>query len=142
VALSRRLRAILRERWMAEGQPVGDVENARMSPSTARRRFVEVMTAAGVTGHKLKDLRDTYASQLISAGIQLGYVSEQLGHSGIAITSRHYARWCGSNGYREPVHLVEGELPADLLSRMVSEHQGHHSGHHFAGVAGGSIEGG
>jgi integrase len=31
-------------------------------------------------GHRTpKDLRDTYASQLITAGVQLGYVSHQLG---------------------------------------------------------------
>ena len=39
---------------------------------------------------KLKDLRDTFASQLLSAGIQLGYVSTQLGHSDVGITARHY----------------------------------------------------
>ena len=33
-------------------------------------------------GHRaLKDLRDTYASQLLTAGVQLGYVSHQLGHA-------------------------------------------------------------
>ena len=42
---------------------------------------------------RLKDLRDTFASQLVSAGIPLGYVSHQLGHANLAVTAKHYARW-------------------------------------------------
>ena len=38
-----------------------------------------------------KDLRDTIASQLITAGVQLGYVSRQLGHADISTTAKHYA---------------------------------------------------
>jgi integrase len=62
-------------------------------------------------------LRDTFASQLLSAGVQLAYVSNQLGHADVAITARSYARWCGSE-YRPPLVLAEGEVPADLLARL------------------------
>ena len=65
-----------------------------------------------------KDLRDTFASQLLTAGVQLGYVSRQLGHADVAVTARHYARWTGGDDYREPVRLLPGELPADLLARL------------------------
>ena len=44
-----------------------------------------------------KDLRDTFASQLLTAGVQLGYVSGQLGHADVSVTTRHYARWAGGN---------------------------------------------
>ena len=66
----------------------------------------------------MKDLRDTYASQLLTAGVQLGYVSHQLGHADVATTSRHYARWCGGVEYRESIRPGRGELPADLLARI------------------------
>ncbi len=77
---------------------------------------------AGIGHRALKDLRDTFASQLLTAGVQLGYVSAQLGHADVAVTARHYARWIeGEDGYREPLHLEPGELPADLLARLAPE---------------------
>ena len=68
----------------------------------------------------MKDLRDSFASHLLSGGVQLGYVSTQLGHADVGITARHYARWIESDIYREPVRLQPGEVPADLLSRLES----------------------
>ena len=41
----------------------------------------------------MKDLRDTFASQLLTCGVQLGYVSRQLGHSKPTVTADHYAKW-------------------------------------------------
>jgi hypothetical protein len=52
------------------------------------------------------------------AGVQLGYVSQQLGHSDVATTARHYTRWCGGSEYWEPLVLERGEVPADLLARF------------------------
>ena len=70
-------------------------------------------------GHRaLKDLRDTYASQLLTCGVQLGYVSAQLGHADVAVTARHYARWIEDDHYREPMQIESGEVPADLLARL------------------------
>ena len=68
---------------------------------------VDALTRA----HTPKDLRDTYASQLLTAGIQLG-------HSDVSITARHYARWTGGDDYRSPLDVREGEVPADLLSLL------------------------
>jgi len=65
-----------------------------------------------------KDLRDTFASQLLTAEVQLGYVSRQLGHADVSVTARHYARWVGGDAYRRPLELGEGEVPADFLSRL------------------------
>jgi integrase len=31
----------------------------------------------------MKDLRDTFASQLLTSGVPLGYISHQLGHADI-----------------------------------------------------------
>jgi integrase len=51
-------------------------------------------------GTALKDLRNTFASHLLSAGVQLAYVSAQLGHADVAVTAKHYAAWCGGDEYR------------------------------------------
>ena len=67
---------------------------------------------------KPKDLRDSYASYLLTCGVQLGYVSRQLGHSNVATTANHYARWAGDDSYRAPLALEPGDVPADLLARL------------------------
>ncbi len=67
-----------------------------------------------------KDLRDTFASQLLTAGVQLGCVSAQLGHADLSTTARHYAKWCGDAEYNDPMIRREGEVPADYLARLVS----------------------
>ena len=66
-------------------------------------------------------MRDTFASQLLTAGVQLGYVSRQLGHSDVSVTARHYARWAGGDAYRNSLEVREGEVPADLLSRLAEK---------------------
>jgi integrase len=63
---------------------------------------------------------ESAASGGLTAGIQLGYVSQQLGHADVAVTARHYARWCGGDGYREAMRVALGEVPADLLGRLES----------------------
>ncbi|MBW2270656.1 MAG: hypothetical protein JRH16_18990 [Deltaproteobacteria bacterium] len=45
-------------------------------------------------------------------------MSAQLGHADVAVTARHYARWIEGDGYRDPMRLEPGEVPADLLARL------------------------
>ena len=93
---------------------------AGVDPANFRRReWTRILKRARIGHRALKDLRDTFASQLLTAGVQLGYVSQQLGHSNVATTADHYATWCGGDTYREPMQLEPGEVPADLLGRLV-----------------------
>ncbi len=39
------------------------------------------MKEAAIGHIRRKDLRDTFASQLLTCGVQLGYVSKKLGHA-------------------------------------------------------------
>ena len=118
VALSRRLRRVLRSEWMRRGQPMGRIFG-RLNQSNYRiRHFAKVCQRAGIGRRRPKDLRDTFASQLVSSGISLAYVSRQLGHKHIAITSTHYAAWAGGDTYRPPLELRDGEIPADVLARL------------------------
>jgi len=83
------------------------------------REWRRICGRAGIGHRAPKDLRDTFASQLLTAGVQLGYVSQQLGHSDVSVTARHYARWAGGDEYRAPLTIESGEVPADLLARLV-----------------------
>ena len=87
-----------------------------------RKRFFKKACAdAEIGARRIKDLRDKFASQLLTAGVQLGYVSAQLGHADVAVTARHYAKWVGGDIYREPMMLESGEVPADYLARLAAD---------------------
>ena len=70
-----------------------------------------------------RNLRDTFASQLLTAGIPLKYISKQLGHASTGVTEAHYARYIAEE-YREPMRLTQGEVPADLLARLSAAKEG------------------
>jgi integrase len=121
VQLSRRLRSVLREHWVAEGQPRG---GERVLPrfngrNYRARHFDEVLRRAGLAGHTPKDLRDTFASWLVSLGAPVAWVSDALGHSNWAVTARHYARWM-DDAARQPLtpQLDSGDVWPDLLARV------------------------
>ncbi len=83
------------------------------------RHFDEVIRRAGLAGHTPKDLRDTFASWLVSLGAPVAWVSEALGHANWAVTARHYARWV-DDAARQPVspELQSGDVWPDLLARV------------------------
>ena len=83
---------------------------------------------AGLGHWRPKDLRDTFASHLLTMGINPAYVSRQLGHSDWSVTAKHYARWTGGDYYVEPQPLLPGEVPADLLARFRAD-PGSREGH-------------
>jgi integrase len=128
VQMSRRLWAMLRRRYDRAGHPganewVFTSRSCRDLPGAdpdnyRSRHFARVCQRAGLGKRRPKDLRDTYASQLITCGVQLAYISEQLGHANTDVTASRYARWCGQVGYRKPLEVRAGEVPADLLMRL------------------------
>ncbi len=96
---------------------------ARVDHANFRNRtFRSLSTGASIeVGFTPKSLRDTYASQLLTAGVQLGYVIRQLGSSDVSVTARHYACWAGGDAYRSPLEVREDGVPADLLSRLAEK---------------------
>lgn len=47
----------------------------------------------GVKYRGASQLRHTYASQLLSAGVNVEWIARQMGHNGTAMIERHYGRW-------------------------------------------------
>jgi integrase len=58
-----------------------------------RRVFYRILHRAKLPSFRVYDLCHTYASLLLSAGVPLLYVSQQLGHTNPMTTLRYYARW-------------------------------------------------
>jgi len=61
----------------------------RLDPSALRRRFERARDAAGLPALRFHDLRHTYGSLLVAAGIDLQSVREAMGHSRISTTERY-----------------------------------------------------
>ena len=119
VALSRRLRRALSAHNRQTFQPGPDALVLHIEPSNFYKfEWRRAMKRARLEHRPLKDLRDTFASHLLSAGVQLGYVSSELGHADVSVTAKHYARWIGGSRYREPMTLRPGEVPADFIARI------------------------
>ena len=61
-----------------------------------QRRLQRLFELAGVVGGHAHRFRDTFAVELLMAGVPLDRVSVLLGHSSIRITERHYTPWTRS----------------------------------------------
>jgi integrase len=120
VALSYRLRDALAELYAAKWEPgpTAHVINGIGYDEFRHGPWRRIRKHADLGPVRLKDLRDTFASQLLTSGISIQYISHQLGHASLSVTEKHYAKWIGDDDYREPMRLEEGEVPADLLARL------------------------
>ena len=56
-------------------------------------RLKRAFDLAGVQGPHARRFRDTFATELLLAGVPLERVSVLLGHGSIKVTERHYSPW-------------------------------------------------
>jgi integrase len=68
-------------------------ENNPLDESRLRKRFANAMKKAGISGHRVYDLRHTWATLMLAKGVPITYVAAQLGHSKPSTTLQWYARW-------------------------------------------------
>lgn len=67
------------------------ISNEIISPTQLRNHINYFMDKAGLKRLKLKDFRHSYATLLMSNGYRLEDIKEELGHTSIKITEKHYA---------------------------------------------------
>lgn len=120
VALSRRLRRTLSSLYLQRGRPPAETEIlGDIDPNNFRKReWRRVCERARIGPRRMKDLRDSFASWLLSLGAPIPFVQDALGHADWATTARHYGRWIPSAGHRPPLSLEPGEVWSDLLARL------------------------
>ena len=59
--------------------------------ATIEHRFTRIMDGINLTGHRFHDLRHTFATEALRAGVDAKSISETLGHSSVAFTLDVYA---------------------------------------------------
>jgi integrase len=116
VALSFRLRDALFELYR-ERRPAGEEHVLQSPEKTLYRSFDRVRRRANIGPVHRHGLRHTFASQLLTVGVQPGYLARQIGDN-LTTFVRYYAKWCGGDEYIEPLRPEPGEVPADLLARL------------------------
>ena len=70
-----------------------------------KKSWASICKAAGISGLRIHDLRHSYASMLVNAGLSLPTIGAMLGHTQVSTTARYS-------------HLVDGTL------RTAAEHVG------------------
>ncbi len=68
----------------------GDVDGTLLDPSTVTHNFGRMIKRTGLNA-RFHDLRHTYATLMLAAGVHAKIVSEALGHSTVAITLDTYS---------------------------------------------------
>ena len=127
VDLSPQLRTVLR-RWRAvqsaesikrgAGQPLWIFPSASGTPldeSKVRKAFRQILDRAGLHRRGPHQMRHTFASLLLQAGVPVTYVSRQLGHRDSAITLRVYAHWLPETGAEKGVDRLDTDAPGRNL---------------------------
>ncbi len=98
-------------------------------PQTAakywRSRLHRVARRAGVANFRPHRLRNTFAVELLLAGVAMHDVSVLLGHSSVATTERHYAPWNRSRRERlvaivRKVHAHDPWLASDRIRKNIA----------------------
>jgi integrase len=122
ISLSPSLALLFRDYWsqakasrLLLGRPLNDsdlvfghLDGSPLDPPTVSHTFMKIVWKAGLKV-RLRDLRHTYASIMLAAGVNVKAISQALGHSNVSITLNIYS------------HLLPdaGKLAAEKFDRLL-----------------------
>ena len=95
-----------------EGNPVDE--------SKARKAHDRALKAAGLRHIRVHDLRGTFASLLVTAGVPVFHVSKALGHKDPSTTTKHYAN-LAPGADREMPNVLERFVFGDSAGRDANQ---------------------
>jgi integrase len=86
-----------------------------------RKIFTDLSKAAGLGRRRPKDLRDTFASHLLTAGWDTTQIMRWMGHApgSWAMFRNRYAKWISvkeEQAWRAPTVLLDWQVPTDLMT--------------------------
>jgi integrase len=70
---------------------VTEPDGSAVHPQVFSRRFTAIVKRAGLPAIRLHDVRHSYATAALAAGVPVKVLSQRLGHADIAVTLRVYA---------------------------------------------------
>ncbi len=100
--------------WTGNSQPV-------TATNYWRQRLHLVASRAGVQDFRPHRLRDTFAVELLLAGVAMQNVSTLLGHSSVITTERYYAPWNVSRR-DQLVEIMRAVHACDPLPELLNRH--------------------
>ena len=93
------------------------IPGTALDHNNVAKRFKRVLRNAGLVGHRLYDLRHTFASELLARCAPITYVSHQLGHRSPDTTLKFYARWIPREG-KSFVNLLDSEGLGSIVRKV------------------------
>ena len=98
-----------------------NVDGTPVDPGTLTHNFARIAKKAGIPDTRFHDLRHTFASLMLLAGIHPKIVSEMLGHSSVAFTLDVYSHVIKGLGQAAVKRLDEVLQPELAQTRNVSK---------------------
>jgi integrase len=85
-------RLLIGEAWVnTDGLVVTNVDGSAPNPEAFSNLFVDLASRAGLPSIRLHDLRHSYATAALAAGVPVKVVSQRVGHADVGVTLKVYA---------------------------------------------------
>lgn len=68
-----------------------------------RKHFTSALRRSGISKRTVYNTRHTYASMMLSKGVNIAFISRQLGHSDVATTAKYYATYVENKSQEEQI---------------------------------------
>lgn len=74
-----------------DGLVVTNIDGSASNPEAFSNLFADLARRAGLPVIRLHDLRHSYATEALAAGVPVKVVSQRVGHADVGVTLRVYA---------------------------------------------------
>jgi len=119
VALIESERQVVGDSYPDHGYLAARPDGVRLHPDTLTRRFNRIVDRAGVPRIRLHDVRHTYATLAMDAGVDPKMLSDRMGHANTAITLQIYTH--RSTGKDRDLARSVSEVIENALGLIASE---------------------